>query len=81
MTKEVCAECVKKVVRSQKCTDKPKQVCHKEPKTVNDSVFENVCDKVCFSRNEEICDLAPTNIICNKIVKQISYPVPVLVCD
>jgi len=46
VTKEVCPECVKKIVKSEKCSDKPKEVCRNESRTVSKPVSSTVCDKV-----------------------------------
>jgi hypothetical protein len=68
-------------VTKEVCSDKPKEVCRNESRTVSKLVSSTVCDKVCTTRNEEKCDPVEPKIVCNTIVKQMSYPVPVLVCD
>jgi hypothetical protein len=80
-TKQVCQDCVKKTVSNKKCKEIPKQKCEKVTKNVQKTVPKEVVKNVCVPKEEETCIDVPDKNVCNNIVVQMSYQVPVLFCE
>lgn len=79
--KEVCPDCEKTVVTNKVCKFMPREECKTEIKTGDKKVAKEVSKRVCAPKEREECEDVPDINVCSNVVSEMSYSVPVLVCE